>query len=203
MPFVTTLAAENDDSHWPCGNDSGIFGIGESGTPLLFGATVGAGALVLSASATDTDLHYGIGVATGGPLGWLDHRNEYCDGDPDSFLRVPEDDWLGEEPFQVRAGMHGEPPFTWTVEGVAVANWGRNEGTTSLLGGIDPELANSIAIAQAEYYWEDEDGDVKQEWMFEPRWRARLRRTSLAGMGGPLGALVNVIATVLDPVMIH
>jgi hypothetical protein len=203
VPLVTTLAAENDDSHWPCGNDSVFFGVGESGTPLVFGAAVGVGALVLSAAATDTDAHYLIGVATGGPLGWLAHQNEYCDGDPDSFLRVPEDDWLGEEPFQVRAGMHGAPPFTWTVEGVAVANWGRSEGTTSFLGGIDPALANSIAIAQAEYYWEDEDGDVKQEWMFEPRWRARLRRTRLNGMGGPLGALVNVIATVLDPVMIH
>jgi len=205
VPLVSTLAAENDDSHWPCGNDSVVFGIGESGTPLAFGVAVGLGAAVLSASATDVDAHYAIGLVVGGELGWLAHRNEYCDGDPDSFLRVPEDDWLGEEPFQVRAGMHGAPPFTWTVQGVAVANWGRAEGagTTSFLGGIDPALANSISIAQAEYYWEDRDGDVKQEWMFEPRWRARLRRTRLSGMGGPLGAFMNVIATVLDPVMIH
>lgn len=206
MPGMTTLAIENDPTHYACGDDS-FYGLTGGprfiDTPTTFGLAVAALAAVLSASATDVDAHYGLGLITGGAIGWYQHFDEYCDGDPDSFMRVPEDDWLGEEPFQIRAGMQGSPPFTWTIEGVGVANWGRTEGTSSILGAIPPNLVNSISIAQAEYYWEDEDGDVKQEWMFEPRWRARLRRTQLEGMGGPLGFLINPIATVLDPVLIH
>ncbi len=206
VPGMTTLAVENDPTNYACG-DGSFYGLTGGprfiDTPTTFGLSVAALAAVLSAAATDVDAHYALGLVTGGALGWYMHGEEYCDGDPDSFMRVPEDDWLGEEPFQVRAGMQGDPPFTWTVEGVAVANWGRTEGTDSILSAIPPNLANSIALAQAEYYWEDEDGDVKQEWMFEPRWRARLRRTTLRGMGGPLGFLINPIATVLDPVLIH
>jgi hypothetical protein len=208
LPLSTTLAVENDPTHWACGDDAIIPGImgGTSSwtdTPSIFGFGVALGSAAFSAAATDVDAHYGLGLLVGGFLGWLQHRNEYCDGDPDSFMRVPEDDWLGEEPFQVRALMQGAPPFGWTVQGVAVANWGRTEGTTSILSNIPPDLANSISLAQAEYYWESEDGDVKQEWMFSPRWRARLRRVSLAGVGGPLGGIISGIATVLDPLMIH
>jgi hypothetical protein len=36
-----------------------------------------------------------------------------------------------------------------------------------------------------------------------PRWRARLRRVSLRGIGGPLGILLSGVGTVLDPLMIH
>lgn len=207
VPYMTTLAVENDPTHWACGDDSFIPGFGGTSsftdTPSIFGFGVALGAAAFSAAATDVDWHYGLGLLVGGMLGWLQHRNEYCDGDPDSFMRVPEEAWLGEEPFQVRAGMYGAPPFTWTVEGVAVANWGRTDGTESVLASIPPDLANSTAIAQAEYYWESVDGDVKQEWMFSPRWRARLRRVRLGTVGGPLGALIRPIATVLDPLMIH
>jgi|GEM_PF-709854 hypothetical protein len=207
MPGSTTLTVENDPTEWACGDESFVPGFGGTwsftDTPSIFGFGVAAGALAFSAAATRTDGHYAIGAVTGLAIGWLVHRDEYCDGDPDSFMRVPVDAWLGEEPFQVRAGMYGDPPFGWTVQGVAVANWGRTEGTTSILGAIPPELANSISLAQAEYYWESDDGDVKQEWMFSPRWRARLRRVSLRGVGGPLGGLISGIATVLDPLMIH
>jgi hypothetical protein len=211
MPFVTTLAVENDPTDYACGDGSWWPGGGgprgpftfNQDIPSIFGFGVALGSAAFSAAATRTDGHYGLGLLVGGMIGWNMHRDEYCDGDPDSFMRVPEDDWLGEEPFQVRAGMTGAPPFGWTVQGVAVANWGRTEGTTSVLSAIPPSIANSTAIAQAEYYWESEDGDVKQEWMFSPRWRARLRRVSLRGIGGPLGVLLSGVGTVLDPLMIH
>lgn len=205
IPLSTTLPVEDDDTNYACG-DGSFYGLTGGprfiDTPTTFGLAVMAGAALFSALATDVDAHYALGLVTGGALGWYQHGEEYC-GDYDSFYRIPEDDWLGEEPFQVRALMHGAPPFTWTEQGVAVANWGRMEGTESILSAIPSEYANSISLAQAEFYWEDEDGDVKQEWMFEPRWRARLRRVSLANVGGPLGGLISAFARVIDPVMIH
>lgn len=206
VPFMTKLAAENDPTNYACGNGA-FYGIGEDwgSAPSMFGLGTGLGAALFSATATDVDEHYALGLVTGGAIGWYMHAEEYCDGDPDSFLRIPTDDWLGEEAFQVRAGMRGPPPFTWTVQGVGVANWGdiTSSDTQTILTEIPPEFVNSLSIAQAEYYWEDDEGDVRQEWVFEPRWRARLRRVRLSGIGGPLGAVISVIGRVLDPVLIH
>jgi len=115
---------------------------------------------------------------------------------------VPEDSWLGEEEFQARTFMHGEPAWSWTTEGVAVANWGRTEGTESILGAIPPDIANSVSFAQSEYYWECDNGDVKEEWMFAPRWRARMRRFNAGGLAGSI-PIVGGALGVLDEFIIH
>ena len=98
--------------------------------------------------------------------------------------------------------MHGAPAFAWTTQGVAVANWGRMEGTDSILAAIPPDIANSVSFAQSEYYWECEEGDVKEEWMFAPRWRARMRRFSAESLAGSI-PIVGTVMGALDGFIIH
>jgi hypothetical protein len=205
IPLVDTLEAEDDDSDWVCGNDAWIPGLddGELGdTPSIFGFGTAAASVIFAAMSTRTTSWFWEGTIPGLELGWLMEQDEYCDGDPNSFIRVPEESWLGEEEFQVRTLMHGEPMFAWTTQGVAVANWGRMEGTDSYLAMIPPDVANSTAFAQAEYYWEHTEGDVKQEWVFSPRWRARMRRFSLSSAAGSLPLIGPVLSTI-DGFIIH
>ena len=115
---------------------------------------------------------------------------------------MPTDSWLGEEEFQVRTFMHGAPAWSWTTQGVAVANWGRMEGTDSILAAIPPDIANSVSFAQSEYYWECDAGDVKEEWMFAPRWRARMRRFNAEGLTGSI-PIVGSVMGALDGFIIH
>jgi hypothetical protein len=91
--------------------------------------------------------------------------------------KVKEDCNLGDECFQLRALMLGTPGYEKTMKGVQIANWGRENST----GDTYTTLAalGGGSLAQAEFYWdkEGEDGqEMREEWMWEMNWRARLRR---------------------------
>lgn len=204
VPLIDGLEIENDDSGYVCGLIFEHWNFTSEHNFLsaasFFTAGTLAAATVFSMMATSTDTWFWRGFAIGLPLGYLVEHNTFCD--VDGFLRVPEDSWLGEEEFQARTFMHGEPAWSWTTEGVAVANWGRTEGTESILGAIPPDIANSVSFAQSEYYWECDNGDVKEEWMFAPRWRARMRRFNAEGLAGSI-PIVGGAMGVLDEFIIH
>lgn len=204
VPLIDGIEVENDETGYVCGlvfehmNATSEHNILSAASFFTLGTL--AAATIFSAMATSTDTWYWRGLAVGLPLGYIVEHNTFCE--VDGFMRVPEDSWLGEEEFQVRTFMHGAPAWTWTTDGVAVANWGRTDGTESILGAIPPDIANSVSFAQAEYYWECDEGDVKEEWMFAPRWRARMRRFNAESLTGSI-PIVGAVMGVIDGFIIH
>ena len=93
----------------------------------------------------------------------------------DNFQKIQDDAWLGEREFQVLSVMEGEQRFRWTGEGVAVAGWG-NDGSNS---SEEFEALDNFSIAQAEFYFESEDEQEHEEWLWHSNWRARMRRVDL------------------------
>jgi hypothetical protein len=204
VPLIDGIEVENDESGYVCGLIFEHFNFTSEhnflSAPSFFTAGTLAAATLFAMNATQTDSWFWRGLAVGLPLGYIVEHNTFCD--VDGFLRVPEDSWLGEEEFQARTFMSGDPLWDWTNEGVAVANWGRTEGTSSLLGAIPASVAAGVAFAQSEYYWECDEGDVKEEWMFAPRWRARMRRFNAEGLTGDI-PVVGAVMGFIDDFIIH
>jgi hypothetical protein len=105
--------------------------------------------------------------------------------------KVKDDCNLGDECFQLRSIMIGTPNYERTMRGVKIANWGRDDDT----GSMYTQLANlgRGSLAQAEFYWDKgaEDGqEMRDEWMWEMNWRARLRRFRI-----PAGSLLGEACT--------
>lgn len=100
--------------------------------------------------------------------------NRFC-GDNGFARRVEEGTELGMEPFQVRAGTLGTPPFRPYRRGVQIAMWNQDppagsQATRRL------DRVGTFSVAQAEFYF-DVSGDVQAEdLLWDMRWRARLRR---------------------------
>src|SRR5262249_38211387 len=67
-------------------------------------------------------------------------------------------------------------------EGIKVATWGKTPRVTSIPGGELDKRLRTTQVAKSEFYYEPRDGgprgwdDVKDEALWNPRWRARLRR---------------------------
>jgi hypothetical protein len=99
----------------------------------------------------------------------------FCGESADKAFKVIDDVELGDDRFQLRAVMYGSPPFDRNERRVAVATWGDRDAGASY---ASLEELGRISIAQAEYYYHDTDVDRK-EWLWNMRWRARLRRTRL------------------------
>lgn len=175
LPIGTGVAAQEDDTNWPC--DERVR------TPAhILGA-------IASAFETHMSEFYAVSVIATPFITRTMRARRYCD-DYDSFQKVEDDAWLGESRFQVQAYMHGEPRFRFTRGGVQVASWGRDETNFS----DSLEFANEVSFAQAEYYFEDEDGMEREEWLWHCQWRARMRRFRLgdalpAGLGSVAGAI--------------
>jgi hypothetical protein len=105
--------------------------------------------------------------------------------DSGTAQRVPPGLRMGDEEFQLRAFMIGDPPFDQNEAGVAVANWGIDEGrgAYSLLNNL-----GKVSFAQAEFYFDGTSN--REEWLWELNWKARLRRFRLPG--GGLGGLTSL-----------
>ncbi|AKF03724.1 hypothetical protein [Sandaracinus amylolyticus] len=86
---------------------------------------------------------------------------------------------LGGEPFQMRILVMGETPSDRAARGVAVAGGG------SLEAGGDLPLADlgRMSIAQAEMYYPSTDLADRPDWMWNMRWRARMRRVHVPAIG--------------------
>jgi hypothetical protein len=109
-------------------------------------------------------------------------------GDDQAPVRVDPGRSLGDEAFQLRAVVLGEEPSA------------AFDGPVGMLGDpaaaltVPPELrrAGTLALAQAEYFFDGKDG--RAEWMWSRSWRARLRRLrSPEGDGGSERATCDAV----------
>ena len=120
----------------------------------------------------------------------------FCGDTEESAKRIEEDAELGEEPFQIRGIMIGDPPFDRNEARVALASWGRDEGRG--LGFDVFRLIDHVSFSQAEFYYSDGSED-REEWMWHMLWRARFRRFyspiggDFAGVCGPCGDIARII----------
>jgi hypothetical protein len=101
--------------------------------------------------------------------------DHYCGDSADKAFKILDDIELGDDRFQLRAVMWGEPPFDRAEARVAVATWGDRDAGVSY---ASLEELGRLSFAQAEFYYHDDDVDRK-EWLWNMRWRARLRRFRL------------------------
>lgn len=174
FPLLPNLQAEDDPTNWPC--DEKVY------WPALAVAGV--------ASLIEISFNVSEWYAAGMGLAWLidheDNSRNYC---PDYFQRVTEGSELGEDEFQIRTLMYGRSPHEWTRGGVALADWGRTDGSGGVMDALEP--LTYVSFAQSEYFYEqpfDDDAHDREEWMWHQRWRARLRRFRLPSGGGDGGA---------------
>jgi hypothetical protein len=115
-----------------------------------------------------------------------------CD-DEEYAHRVLEDAEMGDENFQIRAYVQGDPPFSLYEQGVGVSAWGRTGEAT------DYEMMEELtkfSYAQAEYYMDTETN--REEWLWRLDWRARLRRWELGGDVGELGSVLEDVVPLGD-----
>jgi len=189
FPLYRQLAAEDDPTNWPCDNK------------VYNPALVIAGTASLIEINFNVSEWYGLGMALAWAIDHRDNSRRFC---PDYFQRVKQGAELGEEDFQIRALVYGQNPYSkgnWALKGVAVADWGRSEGRQVLTTALEPLTV--FAVAQAEYFYDNQPNHRREEWLWHQRWRARLRRFRLpeggdeGGLGGALGSLGTAISSVV------
>lgn len=127
--------------------------------------------------------------------------------------KVKDDCNLGDECFQLRAIMIGTPGYEKTMKGVQIANWGRESDAGSTYTTL-AELGRG-SLAQAEFYWDKEGEDaqeMREEWMWEMNWRARLRRFRVpmdsilgeaCGAGGGFCDALSGSSDMINSVIVH
>ncbi|HJL00364.1 MAG TPA: hypothetical protein RMH85_12750 [Polyangiaceae bacterium LLY-WYZ-15_(1-7)] len=86
--------------------------------------------------------------------------------------RVPDDVDLGENEFQFRSFVQGDAPFEADDERVRIATWGHSSEADSFSDNL--AFLADFSFAQAEYYYDDDED--REEWMWNMKWRARMRR---------------------------
>jgi hypothetical protein len=82
---------------------------------------------------------------------------------------------LGEEHFQVRMIVLGNAPGDHMERGVELANRGRDVGDEDAAISFIRELGE-YSVAQAEFFYPSTDLEDREEWLWNMRWRARMRR---------------------------
>lgn len=195
-------------------------GGGEAGAELIAGAVAEAGAAARDAAGCNDDPPpdpYPDGCDDEDPEtgGVTAPEGSSTGSDGKGPKKVKEDCNLGDECFQLRSLMVGTPGYEKTMEGVQFANWGRENEA----GSTYTEIAalGKGSLAQAEFYWHKEGEDaqeMREEWMWEMNWRARLRRfripmDSLMGdscSGGGGGGFCDALmggADMINSVIVH
>jgi len=100
----------------------------------------------------------------------------------DELMRVTDGVELGDPEFQFRTLMYGTPPYGTGDDDrhdkrVGVATVGHRDEAGSFWRGI--QALSRVSFAQAEFYYDDETD--RDDWMWEFKWRARLRRFRPSG----------------------
>ncbi len=116
----------------------------------------------------------------------------FCDDDEYAH-RVLDDADMGDENFQLRVYVQGDPPFSLYEKGVGVAAWGRTDDATNYEA---MQELTKYSYAQAEYYMDTETN--REEWLWRLDWRARLRRWELGGDVGELGSVLGSVVPLGD-----
>jgi hypothetical protein len=96
---------------------------------------------------------------------------------------------LGEAPFQIRAAVVGDLPWSGPEGVQRIATWGREEPDPVGDALPDPRELGRVAIAQAEYFYALEHPKTPPaDFMWSMRWQARLRRVQLTQTTAHRGA---------------
>lgn len=95
-------------------------------------------------------------------------------GDTRAPKKIIKDVKLGDEAFQLRSFARRKPRMAGPGRGVRVALWGADE-PGSELGEL--EDFGSFAVAQSEYFYDGTEGE--DGWMWNMKWRGRLKRFRL------------------------
>jgi hypothetical protein len=122
--------------------------------------------------------------------------------------RAADDLAMGDDALQLRVVVGGAFDFALSERGVAIAAWGEEDD-----GDADGLAALAqLAVAQAEYFHEPEPGRAGDagEWLWSPRWRARMRRVRLPAEGAACApasaacdALEQLAARGLGDALVH
>jgi hypothetical protein len=107
--------------------------------------------------------------------------------------RMLEGAQLGEETFQIRMIVVGHPPDGSAERGVELANWGRDVASGDATHVEIARRLGEISVAQAEFYYPSTDLRDREDWMWNMRWRARMRRFRMPG-GQTVGAECSQMA---------
>ena len=113
---------------------------------------------------------------------------------------------LGDDNFQVRFVVFGRALSDRGSNGVEVGNWGRDVARSSTLGSI--RTVGRLNVAQAEFYYPSTNLADRRDWMWNMRWRARLRRfhEPVGGFGAMCGGVDRVacgLVDVIDEMIAH
>lgn len=103
--------------------------------------------------------------------------------------RVIADAVLGGEAFQQRGVVIGRGPSAYVEGLVKLSTWGREaEDTAATLAPL-----GRLSFAQAEYYFDHDGRTPREEWMWNRRWTARLRRFQVPATSSWLGAAAGLV----------
>jgi hypothetical protein len=97
-----------------------------------------------------------------------------------SSFKLVDDALLGEDIFQLRVVVLGRDIGEAALNRVKVALRGPEDARVNMLNQL--RHLGQISVAQAEYFTTEANGkdqdseEVRRQWMWTPRWRARLRR---------------------------
>lgn len=87
--------------------------------------------------------------------------------------RVKEDCYLGDDCFQIRAGVIGNPPIDETRKGVTIAMWGASDSSSESMF----RQLTRFNLSQSEFYFDMPNAhEYRDFWMWQMNWRARMRR---------------------------
>ncbi len=217
------IQSENDTTNWACdghGTDSVLFGRDFIEYPAEMLADIGD--LVFFEPPS---LGYIAGYLSQ-RLDGASYSERYCNNGSLTFQRVPTDAWLGDQSFQnYVVDFHtGTLPYEWTQRGVQASNWGREGNSAPNVLGLDLSMVGELhrlSLADSEYYYEiteddaGQDGDDPlsplyndhtpngrhQEWLWHPRWRARMRRFHAAA--DVLGRFGSSALQEVESVIVH
>lgn len=85
----------------------------------------------------------------------------------------------GGRMFQVNIVAGGTFDHALADKGVGIATWGETEDATENIRAL--ASVGRLSIAQAEFYYDGDEG--RDEWMWRQNWRARMRRVQIAAPG--------------------
>jgi hypothetical protein len=85
----------------------------------------------------------------------------------------------GGQMFQVDIVVAGEFHHTLAEKGVGIAAWGETEDAGENIRAL--ASAARISLAQAEFYYDGDEG--RNEWIWHQNWRARMRRVRVGDPG--------------------
>jgi len=115
------------------------------------------------------------------------------DGGSKSPKMILSEATLGDQNFQIRSLVSTEPPVDPAQRVVRVSMWGAAVPAAELDAGHE---LGTVAVAQAEYFFDGADG--RPEWLWQMNWRARLVRFRIPTGDGVMDECTGACTELVD-----